>query len=125
LGTVLDFAFVPEFLVATSLLEPAEVCRTELKPFLTIFGTGMRATVWHENISTVIARNTNSILLANWNIIFNNVLLTYLLLTNMARRARWVFINGKERRRQKRNTLKSRVSSSLAEKHVLPCNTHG
>jgi hypothetical protein len=40
----LDFAFVPEFLVATSLLEPAEVCRTELKPFLTIFGTNMRAT---------------------------------------------------------------------------------
>jgi hypothetical protein len=40
---VLDLAFVPEFLVATSLLEPAEVCRTELKPFLTIFGTNMRA----------------------------------------------------------------------------------
>jgi hypothetical protein len=40
----LDFAFVPEFLVATSLLEPAEVCRTELKPFLTIIGTSMRAT---------------------------------------------------------------------------------
>jgi hypothetical protein len=39
----LDFAFVPEFLAATSLLEQAEVCRTELKPFLTIFGTGMRA----------------------------------------------------------------------------------
>jgi hypothetical protein len=37
LGTVLDFAFVPEFLAATSLLEPAEVCRTELKPFLTIY----------------------------------------------------------------------------------------
>jgi hypothetical protein len=34
---------VPEFLVATSLLEPAEVCRTELKPFLTIFGTRMHA----------------------------------------------------------------------------------
>jgi hypothetical protein len=43
LGTVLGFAFVPEFLAATSLLEPAEVCRTELKPFLTIFGTRMRA----------------------------------------------------------------------------------
>jgi len=43
LETVLDFAFVPEFLAATSLLEPAEVCRTELKPFLTIFGTNMRA----------------------------------------------------------------------------------
>ena len=43
LGTVSDFAFVPEFLAATSLLEPAEVCRTELKPFLTIFGTNMRA----------------------------------------------------------------------------------
>jgi hypothetical protein len=43
LETVLDFAFVPEFLAATSLLEPAEVCRTELKPFLTIFGTSMRA----------------------------------------------------------------------------------
>jgi len=43
LGTVLDFAFVSEFLVATSLLEPAEVCRTELKPFLAIFGTSMRA----------------------------------------------------------------------------------
>jgi hypothetical protein len=39
----LDFAFVPEFLAATSLLEPAEVCRTELKPFLTILGTRMRA----------------------------------------------------------------------------------
>jgi hypothetical protein len=39
----LDFAFVPEFLAATSLLEPAEVCRTELKPLLTIFGTSMRA----------------------------------------------------------------------------------
>jgi hypothetical protein len=43
LWTVLDFAFVPEFLATTSLLEPAEVCRTELKPFLTIFGTSMRA----------------------------------------------------------------------------------
>jgi hypothetical protein len=43
LETVLDFAFVPESLAATSLLEPAEVCRTELKPFLTIFGTSMRA----------------------------------------------------------------------------------
>jgi hypothetical protein len=43
LETVLDFAFVPEFLAATSLLEPAEVCRTELKPLLTIFGTRMRA----------------------------------------------------------------------------------
>jgi hypothetical protein len=43
LGTVLGFAFVSEFLVATSLFEPAEVCRTELKPFLTIFGTSMRA----------------------------------------------------------------------------------
>ena len=43
LETVLDFAFVSEFLVATSLLEPAEVCRTELKPFLAIFGTSMRA----------------------------------------------------------------------------------
>ena len=43
LGTVLGFAFVPEFLAATSLLEPAEVCRTELKPFLTILGTNMRA----------------------------------------------------------------------------------
>jgi len=43
LGTVSDFAFVPEFLTATSLLEPAEVCGTELKPFLTIFGTRMRA----------------------------------------------------------------------------------
>jgi hypothetical protein len=41
----LDFAFAPEFLAATSLLEPAEVCRTELKPFLTIFGTSMRAKV--------------------------------------------------------------------------------
>ena len=39
----MDFAFVPEFLAATSLLEPAIVCRTELKPFLTIFGTRMRA----------------------------------------------------------------------------------
>ena len=39
----MDFAFVPEFLAATSPLEPAEVCRTELKPFLTIFGTNMRA----------------------------------------------------------------------------------
>jgi len=39
----LDFAFVPELLAATSLLEPAEVCRTELKPFLTILGTTMRA----------------------------------------------------------------------------------
>jgi hypothetical protein len=39
----LDFAFVPEFLGATSLLEPAEVCKTELKPFLTILGTRMRA----------------------------------------------------------------------------------
>jgi len=39
----LDFAFVLEFLAATSLLEPAEVCRTELKPFLTILGTRMRA----------------------------------------------------------------------------------
>ena len=39
----MDFAFVPEFLAVTSLLEPAEVCRTELKPFLTIFGTNMRA----------------------------------------------------------------------------------
>jgi len=27
----LDFAFVLEFLAATSFLEPAEVCRTELK----------------------------------------------------------------------------------------------
>jgi hypothetical protein len=45
LVTVLDFAFVHEFLVATSLLEPAEVCRTELKPFLTIFGTRMRASI--------------------------------------------------------------------------------
>jgi hypothetical protein len=43
LGAVLDFAFVPEFFVATSLLEPAEVCRTELKPFLTILGTSQRA----------------------------------------------------------------------------------
>jgi hypothetical protein len=43
LETVLDFTFVPEFLAATSLLEPTEVCRTELKPFLTIFGTSMRA----------------------------------------------------------------------------------
>jgi hypothetical protein len=43
LGTVLDFAFVPEFLVATSLLEPAEVCRTDSRPFLTIFGTSQRA----------------------------------------------------------------------------------
>jgi hypothetical protein len=43
LGTVLGFTFVPKFLAATSLLEPAEVCRTELKPFLTIFGTRMRA----------------------------------------------------------------------------------
>ena len=40
----MDFAFVHESLAATSLLEPAEVCRTELKPFLTIFGTRMRAT---------------------------------------------------------------------------------
>ncbi len=39
----MDFAFVHEFLAATSLLEPAEVCRTELKPFLTILGTHMRA----------------------------------------------------------------------------------
>jgi hypothetical protein len=39
----LDFASVPEFLAATSLLEQAEVCRTELKPSLTIFGTGMGA----------------------------------------------------------------------------------
>ena len=43
LETVSDLVFVPEFLAATSLLEPAEVCRTELKPFLTIFGTNMRA----------------------------------------------------------------------------------
>jgi hypothetical protein len=41
----LDFAFVPEFLAATSLLEPAIVCRTELKPFLTILGTRMRAII--------------------------------------------------------------------------------
>jgi len=34
LGQFLDFAFVPEFLAATSLLEPAEVCRTELKPLM-------------------------------------------------------------------------------------------
>jgi hypothetical protein len=34
LETVLDFAFVHEFLAATSLLEPAEVCRTELKDIL-------------------------------------------------------------------------------------------
>jgi hypothetical protein len=33
LRTALDFAFVPEFLAAASLFEPAEVCRTELKPF--------------------------------------------------------------------------------------------
>ena len=39
----MGFAFVPEFLATTSLLELAEVCRTELKPFLTIFGTRMRA----------------------------------------------------------------------------------
>jgi len=45
LETVSDFAFVPEFLAATSLLEPPEVCRTELKPFLTIFGTSMRASI--------------------------------------------------------------------------------
>jgi hypothetical protein len=43
LGTVLDFAFVHESLAPTSLLEPAEVCRTELKPFLTILGTSQRA----------------------------------------------------------------------------------
>jgi len=43
----LDFAFVPEFIAATSLLEPAEVCRTESKPFLTIFGTGMRAACYN------------------------------------------------------------------------------
>jgi len=40
LETVLDFAFVPEFFAATSLLEPAEVCRTELKPFLINLATG-------------------------------------------------------------------------------------
>jgi hypothetical protein len=38
----LGFAFVPEFLAATSLLEPAKVCRTESKRFLTIFGVRMR-----------------------------------------------------------------------------------
>jgi hypothetical protein len=43
LETVLDFAFVHESLAATSLLKPAKVCRTELKPFYTIFGTGQRA----------------------------------------------------------------------------------
>jgi len=42
-GDSFGLRIVPEFLVATSLLEPAEVCRTELKPFLTVFGTRMRA----------------------------------------------------------------------------------
>jgi hypothetical protein len=50
----LDFAFVLEFLAATSLLEPAEVCRAELKPFLTILGTRMRAkhfkSKWNKNL---------------------------------------------------------------------------
>jgi hypothetical protein len=48
LETVLDFAFVPEFPAATSLLKPAEACRTESKPFLTIFGTSMRASAKKE-----------------------------------------------------------------------------
>jgi hypothetical protein len=43
LRAVLNFAFIPEFLAATSFPEPAEVCKTELKPFLTILGTNMRA----------------------------------------------------------------------------------
>jgi len=43
-GDSFGLRIVPELLAATSLLEPAEVCRTELKPFLTIFGTRMRAT---------------------------------------------------------------------------------
>jgi hypothetical protein len=42
-GDSFGLRIVPEFLAATSLLEPAKVCRTELKPFLTIFGTAMRA----------------------------------------------------------------------------------
>jgi hypothetical protein len=43
LETVLDFAFVADFLAATSLLEHVEAGKTELKPLLTIFGTHMRA----------------------------------------------------------------------------------
>ena len=43
LAKVLDFELVPDFLAATSLLEPAEIHRTELKPFLAIFGTRMGA----------------------------------------------------------------------------------
>jgi hypothetical protein len=41
----LGFAFVPEFFAVTSLLENLEPYKKELKPFLTILGTHMRATV--------------------------------------------------------------------------------
>jgi hypothetical protein len=43
LGPVLGFAFLVDFFVVASLLEHVEVYKTELKPFLAILGTRMRA----------------------------------------------------------------------------------
>ena len=47
LGTLLNLAQVHLFSIATSL---SGIQETELKPFLTIFGTGMRAKLLHPSI---------------------------------------------------------------------------
>jgi hypothetical protein len=42
-GVSLGFAFLVDYFAVAGLLEHAEVYKTELKPFLTILGTRMRA----------------------------------------------------------------------------------
>jgi hypothetical protein len=43
LEAVSGFAFVPDFLAESALLQHTDVFETDFKPFLTIFGTRMRA----------------------------------------------------------------------------------
>jgi hypothetical protein len=54
----LGFAFVPEFLAATSLLEPTKVCRTESKRFLTIFEVRVRTKSLCNHIEFLAYKNT-------------------------------------------------------------------